>query len=272
MATALLSKNEPAITALGVVAPPPIQITTPTFDGSLAMLFACVRDHKVDLLDVPLAPICEAYFQYLLSATGTELDEAASALAALAYLLERKAWLLLPQPEIEEPAFEELTELPSASIGDFSLAMEVLQSWHDERSDWYFRDSSVHTSAFELPFELKNVSAADLSRAFQRVIDRSRPQEMPLLSKPRRSLQEEMQVVLDRVRPSWTTLGEIFGEAATRTDCVYWFLAILELVKQGDVQLRAEEDDVWFMRPAAPRARVIQKEPTQGALEFQEAA
>ena len=40
------------ISALGVIAPPPIHVTTPTFDGSLAMLFQCVRDHKIHLLDV----------------------------------------------------------------------------------------------------------------------------------------------------------------------------------------------------------------------------
>ena len=75
----------------GVIAPPPIQVECPKFSGSLAMLFACVRDRKVELLDVPLFPICEAYFAYLMESDWANLDEAASALAALAYLLERKA-------------------------------------------------------------------------------------------------------------------------------------------------------------------------------------
>src|SRR5579862_9053880 len=92
-----------AIAALGVVAPPPILVQTPTFDGSLGMLFQCVRDQKVDLMEVPLAPICEAYFLYLMQSADVQLDEAAAALIALAYLLERKAWGLLPVFEpIEE--------------------------------------------------------------------------------------------------------------------------------------------------------------------------
>ena len=70
----------------GIIAPPPIQVESPRFSGSLAMLFACVRERKVDLLDIPLFPICEAYFTYLMDSELADLDEAAAALAALSYL------------------------------------------------------------------------------------------------------------------------------------------------------------------------------------------
>src|SRR3712207_861248 len=96
------------LSPLGVVAPPPIHVESPRFTGSLATLFTCVRDRKVDLLDVLLFPICEAYFAYLLGTVDKDLDEAAAALAALAYLLERKAWALLPTPEPEPEVEEEL--------------------------------------------------------------------------------------------------------------------------------------------------------------------
>src|ERR1051326_3802442 len=83
-------KHDEAVTALGVIAPPPISVESPHFSGSLAALFACVKERKVDLLDVPLMPVCEAYFLYLFEAAVKDLDEAAAALVALAYLLERK--------------------------------------------------------------------------------------------------------------------------------------------------------------------------------------
>jgi segregation and condensation protein A len=252
--------RELAITlGMGIVAPPPIHVSSPRFDGSLAMLFACVRDHKVDLRDVPLAPICEAYFQYLLSLPKSELDEAAAALSALAYLLERKAWMLIPRPEQSEPEYEEPSELPPSSIGDFATSMEILAMWQSERGDWYFRSPEAGPATYELPYELANVSAVDLSRCFQRVLDRARPQEMPIHKQPRRHLADEMEIVRARVSVSWSRLEEVFGEDATRTDCVYWFLALLELVKQGDVLIRAFEEEVHFMRPAEPRAVLIRE-------------
>lgn len=252
-----LDRPSHSVTALGVVAPPPIHISTPVFDGSLAMLFSCVRDHRVDLLDIPLAPVCEAYFHYLLNLPDADFDEAAAALAALAYLLERKAWLLLPQEEPEPDAYEDSYEPEPSSIGDFAMAMEVLTAWQEERAEWYFRSPDAGPGTYELPYQLANLSAADLSRAFQRVLDRAVPQDMPLLSKPRRSLNEEMQVVLDRLNGQWQSLTSVFGESATRTDCVYWFLALLELVRQGDAEVKVLDEEPVFARNQAPRAKVV---------------
>ena len=88
-------KPEEAVSPLGVVSPPPIYVDSPYFSGSLGALFGCVRERKLDLALVPLLPICEAYFSYLLQATFSDLDHRTAALSALAYLLERKAWDLV---------------------------------------------------------------------------------------------------------------------------------------------------------------------------------
>ena len=126
-----LLSAEHAISPLGVVAPPPIHVQSAAFEGSLAMLFNCVREHKVELLDIPLAPICEAYFAYILSSPDTGLDEAAAALVALAYLLERKAWLLLPTPEPEPEELDALEPL-EPTVHEFTAAIEALRIWHAE--------------------------------------------------------------------------------------------------------------------------------------------
>ncbi|RYG37700.1 hypothetical protein EON81_05955, partial [bacterium] len=76
--------DEATLTPLGVVAPLPIHVESPAFTGPLGTLFLAVRDHRVDLLDIPLFPICEAYLTYLAMLPETPLDEAATALSALA--------------------------------------------------------------------------------------------------------------------------------------------------------------------------------------------
>lgn len=235
------------VTALGVIAPPPIHVQTPTFDGSLATLFQFVRDHKVDLLDVPLFPICEAYFSYLVGAEQ-DLDSAAAALSALAYLLERKAWLLLPVPEPEPDEYEEPMELPEPTSQEFHLAIEVLQQWHEERSQLYFRSADAGPDLYELPYTLANVSSSDLARAFERLLRKAEPEPMRPLSKPRRSLEEQIKVVLLAVGHDWKTLEQLVTEPFTRSEAVYWFLALLELMRLGQVQARLTEDDVEFAR------------------------
>jgi segregation and condensation protein A len=240
-----LADRRDRVTALGVVAPPPIHITTPTFDGSLATLFACVRDHQVDLLGVPLFPVCEAYFAYMLNTEIRDLDQAAAALVALSYLLERKAWLLLPVPD-PEPEFEEPMDAIEPSIQEFAIAIDALRLWYAERSMLFFRSPEAGPDPYELPYSLANVSVGDLARAFERLLKRASPEPLEPLSKPRRSLQDQMQAVLLAVGTEWKTLGQLVSEPFTRAEAVYWFLALLELIRIGKVFARVVSDDVEF--------------------------
>ncbi len=245
-----ISDRKDRISALGLVAPPPIHVQSPNFDGSLATLFSCVRDHKVDLLDVPLFPICEAYFSYLMLSEIKDLDEAAAALSALAYLLERKAWLLLPVIE-PEPEFEEPMDLPDPTSHEYQFAIQALQIWQEERSQLFFRSPEAGPDLYELPYTLGNVNAADLARAFERILRKAKPDQLAPINKPRKSLQEQMKLVLTVLTLDWQGLESLIVQPYTRSDAVYWFLALLELIRLGQVTARVESDEVEFARARA---------------------
>lgn len=242
---ALVERNP--ISALGVIAPPPIHVSTPTFDGSLAMLFQCVRDHKVQLLDVPLFPICEAYFLYLINLEDTCLDEAAAALAALSYLLERKAWLLLPVEE-PEPEMVEAMELPTPTAHEYDLAIESLRVWHEERAQIFFRSPDVGPDPYELPLDLSNISSGDLAKALERLLRRAKPEDVRPLGKPRKSLSDQMRIVLHALSDEWRSLEDMVQDPFTRSEAVYWFLALLELIRLGQAAVKIEGEDVVFAR------------------------
>lgn len=249
--------ERPGISALGIVAPPPIHVTTPTFDGSLAMLFQCVRDHKVHLLDVPLYPICEAYFLYLINLDQTNLDEAAAALAALAYLLERKAWLLLPVPD-PEPELDEPMELPTPTAHEYHAAIESLRIWHEERAQIFFRSVESGPDPYELPVNLENVSTGDLAMALERLLRRAKPEPVKPLNKPRKSLSDQMRIVLKALSEDWRTLEDMIEEPFTRSEAVYWFLALLELIRLGQAAAQVEDDEVRFARATHTPAPVTE--------------
>ncbi|MBS1727297.1 MAG: segregation/condensation protein A [Armatimonadetes bacterium] len=232
-----------AITPIGVVSPPPILVQTPAFEGTLAALFRCVRDHKVDLMEVPLEPICEAYLDYLMASPDTNLDEAAAALTVLAYLLERKAWQLLPVEEDEEPEFEEPTALPDPTAYEYSDVIQLLLTGHDERSKLFFRTNGPDPSLYEIPYSVGEVTIGDLARAFESLIRRAQPGQVELLGKPRKSLNEQMRVVLLALNKEFRPITALFVGSYTRSDAVYWFLALLELIrlKQALVKLNGEE-------------------------------
>jgi len=245
--TARRELAERGIPALGLISPPPIHVQTPTFEGSLATLFRCVKERKVDLLDIPLFPICEAYFAYLMHGAAQDLDEAAAALAALGYLLERKAWSLLPVLE-PEPEFEEPLELPEPTSHEYRSAIEALQFWQAQRSLLFFRSPEMGPDPYELPYTLGNVSIADLALAFERIIRKAIPDVIEPTATPRKSLAEQMRRVLLAISYEFKSLLELIPEDFTRTDAVYWFLSLLELVRLGQVSARKDEDEVRFGR------------------------
>lgn len=239
-------KAEP-VAALGLVAPPPIYVQSPRFEGSLAVLFECVRDSKVRLDEVPLLPICEAYFEYVLSWATPNLDEAAAALAALAYLLERKAWGLLPISE-PEPALEETLELPAASVGSYEPAVDALEVWREERSRRFFRTGELGVDVYELPVELDNVRLADLAATFERVMRKARPDPIEQLGAPRQSVETVMRgllLLLGEAAP----LESFLPAGFTRSDAVFTFLALLELIRLGQAHVELHDDgDARFAR------------------------
>lgn len=235
------------VAGLGLVAPPPIHIQAPAFEGSLAMLLRCVRDHKVELRDVPLLPVCEAYFEYLVQSNLADLDEAAAALLALSYLLERKAWAMLPVDE-PEPAPEEPMELPEPTVQEYAPAIEALKTWHEERAKRFFRSPDAGPEPYELPFTLANVKVEDLAMALERVLRRAVPTTVEPLSRARRSISEQMRIVLAALSTEFKPLEDAIPSPYTREDAVYWFLALLELIRLARVNIRVTENEVAFCK------------------------
>jgi segregation and condensation protein A len=238
----------PAITALGVVAPPPIFVQTPAFEGTLATLFRCVREHKVDLMEVPLEPICEAYLMYLMESAATNLDEAAAALTVLAYLLERKAWQLLPVQESDEPEIEEPMALADPTVYEYGDVILALIGGHEERSKLFFRTSGPDLAQYEMPFSIGEVTPGDLARAFERLIKRAQPEPVELLSKPRKSIQEQMKIVMLTLSADFKRIDQLFVGEYTRNDAVYWFLALLELIRLHRATVKLEGEEVLFAK------------------------
>ncbi len=248
MATLSRRAQEPVIGPLGVVAPPPIAVECESFTGSLPMLLVAIKAKKVDLMDVPLGPICEAYLMYLLE-SATEVDLASAALPALAYLLERKAWQLLPAEE-PEPEHEGETALILPSIDAYEPVIEALRLLEDERSRLFFRTPET-CAQYELPFELGDVEASDLGRALESLLRRAVPGDAPILARSRRSLSDQMSIVRGALQQQPLPLDDLVVGEFTRAEAVWWFLALLELIRLGQARVRLEGESVLFQRGEA---------------------
>lgn len=218
----------------GLATPIPLRVESPGFAGSLATLFHLARDGRIDLSGIPLTPVCVAYCEYIREMPEHDVDAAGAALLALAYLVERKAWSLLPIADPPPP--EEIAELPEPTAHQYALAVDSLEERHRERSQLFFRQGES-PDAYEVPMGPGSVTAAELAKAFERILLKAKPVDVEPLAKHRPSLADVMKDVLRRIRAAGrATIEGTLPASFTRLDVVFVFLALLELLRIGQVR------------------------------------
>ncbi|HET6645372.1 MAG TPA: segregation/condensation protein A [Fimbriimonadales bacterium] len=235
-------KEQESLSPAGVSTTPPLRVESQAFTGSLATLFHLARDCRVDLVLIPLAPVCEAYIQYIEEMEEGDVDSAGAALLALAYLVERKAWALLPIADPPPP--QELPELPEPTAHEYASVTDSLEEMRRRREQLFFR-AVDQSDAYELPLDLGSLRADDLARVFERLMDRAVPDKVVSLNRPRPSLAEVMRSVVRQIRRlGAATIDDVLPEAFSRLDVVFTFLAVLELLRIGQIKARIADGEV----------------------------
>ena len=76
----------------------------PPFEGPLDLLLHLVQEHQVDIFDIPIARITEAYLAALKTMQEMDIDVAGDFLQMAAQLMLVKSKLLLPRTEVADDA------------------------------------------------------------------------------------------------------------------------------------------------------------------------
>ena len=75
------------------------QILLPAFEGPLDLLLYLIRRDKIDIHDIPIAPITRQYMEYLDLMRELNLELAGEFMVMAATLIHIKSKMLLPRPE-----------------------------------------------------------------------------------------------------------------------------------------------------------------------------
>ena len=78
------------------------QIKLDMFEGPLDLLLHLIREHQVEILDIPISTITEEYLRYLALMQELDLDVAGEFLLMAATLIHIKSKMLLPPEEVTE--------------------------------------------------------------------------------------------------------------------------------------------------------------------------
>jgi segregation and condensation protein A len=223
-------------------------VQTPVFEGPFDLLLHLILREQVDLYEISLSAIVDAYIRELDKMEDLDLDVATEFLMIAATLVELKAKRLLPAEsdidlDDEFALWEERDLLLSRLLEckTFKDAAKTLQQLSAEASRSYPRTAGLEEQFFGLaPDMLEGVDVDDLHRAFLRA---TAPKPVPTVDihhihVTRVSGADAVEELADELpRAGRITFRELTSSFVERLEVVVRFLAVLEMYKQGLVDI-----------------------------------
>jgi len=228
------------------------EVATPVYDGPFDLLLHLILKEEVDIHEVSLTRIVEAYLEEIQRMQMLDLDVATEFLLIASTLVELKTRRLLPGREDmdldEELAMWSERDLLLARLIDCKTFKDVASVFSQltERASLSFPRRSGPDERFAelLPDMLDGVTPVRLQRAYLRVTQPKAPTSIDLfhVAPIRASVADALMEMLDTLpKLGKVTFRQITEAIYDRIEVVVRFLAILELYKQGRVTLEQSD-------------------------------
>ncbi len=234
-----------------------ISVKLQAFEGPLDLLLHLIEKNKINIYDIPIVEITEQYMEYIKQMKEHDLNVVSEFLVMAAWLLEIKSKMLLPKEvndegEEEDPREELVRQLLEYKMYKF-MASELKERQVDAALSFY-KEPTVpkEVAQYEEPVDLEEllsgVSLAKLYKVFELVIKKQKDKVDPIRSKfgqiqkEEVSLSDKMDYVQEYARNNKKfNFRVLLEENKTKMQMIVTFLAILELMKVGDIKISQED-------------------------------
>ena len=234
-----------------------IPVKLEVFEGPLDLLLHLIDKNKIDIYDIPIVEITNQYMEYIRNMQREDLNIMSEFLVMAATLLDIKCRMLLPKEVNEEGEEED----PRQELVEQLLQYKMYKYIAYELKDRELDSDMILYKAPTIPEEVKEyVEPVDLDKLlgdltlqklgaiFQEVMKRQTDKIDPVRSKFGKIEKEEVTLtdkftyihgyMKDHQKFSFRQLLE---KQHTKMHIVVTFLAILEMMKIGEINVRQEE-------------------------------
>jgi segregation and condensation protein A len=221
------------------------------FEGPLDLLLYLVNKAEVDIVQIPVAQIAEQYIEYLDLMRELNIDIAAEYLYMASTLIRLKARELLPPAEgevIEEEEgiynkqqlIDQLLEYKKYKEAAFSLRhfeAEQIGCFARGAADQNFIEAPVDNECF-----IGTITVFDLLEAFKRILGRTVDENNYHIVADNVKIDDRIEHVLGVLdHEKEVRFEDLFGDDVRKIVLVVTFMALLELIKMGEIYFRQEE-------------------------------
>lgn len=218
------------------------------FEGPMDLLLYLVKKDHLNIYDIPIAQVTEQYLKYLNLMQLLDVNIAGEFLVVAATLMQIKSKMLLPVEKVEGSDAEELD--PRAELvrrlleyEKFKEIAESLRQREDAQRQVFTRPKAEAEKETAEPGKDAYFEASifDLINAFSRAL-KDVPKEMFYeVIKDEFTIGEKTHQILHLLLVAPVVrLSELFSKAKNKLEVIATFLAVLELVKLGEIVTRQD--------------------------------
>ncbi|MFN7133333.1 MAG: segregation and condensation protein A, partial [Myxococcales bacterium] len=228
------------------------RVALPNFEGPLDLLMHLIREHKIDIFDIPIALITEKYLETLEVMKQLDLDVAGEFIMMAASLAHIKSRMLLPRQEVSGP--EETQEEqgdPREELVRRLLNYQKYRAAAEELGRMDVLDRDVFTrkvSAEPVPLGDNEVGFAEVSvfkliEALDRALKAAKKEIPHQVFVDRLSIGDAISKLIDRLKSEpKLSFFELLAGQGERHRIVVTFLALLEMCKLRLIRIYQETE------------------------------
>ncbi len=221
------------------IPPDALEIFLDSFQGPLDLLLYLIRKHSLEVLDIPMADLTRQYMAYVELMRANQLELAAEYLLMTALLIEIKSRMLLPRPVISdsEDDLDPRAELVRRLLEYEQIKIAANQLNEIPQVDRDFTLIQILIEQVTVK-HLPKVSANDLHNAWITLAIRAKNMRHHRVIRSKLSVRSYMSHIIRNLHGcEFIEFNKLFGETAGAPEIVVTFLALLELVKEGLIEI-----------------------------------
>lgn len=219
-------------------------VDVPGYSGSLEQLVVRAQRGEVDLDAIAVAEITGSY-RARIDAAGDQVDlqEMADFLSLAARLVALKAARLNPAEIVamDDPEEEDAGGEAGRRLTEYRLFKAAAEALLAEAAEEGARSFLGLVAPDVIPVERLRIAPERLAAAFREVLARLSETEPLPLEAITFSVEEKLEELRDRLRGGRLAFEELFAAVHTRLEAVACFLALLELLRLGEVIVEQDE-------------------------------
>jgi len=233
-----------------------IPVKLQVFEGPLDLLLHLIDKNKIDIYDIPIVEITNQYMQYIQAMERKDMNVMSEFLVMAATLLDIKCKMLLPVEVVEEEEEDPRQELVEQLL-QYKLYKYMSYELKDRQMEGertFYKEPTIPEELLEYvePVNLEellgDLTLPKLNQIFQDVLRKQENKIDPVRShfgkieKEEVSLPEKLGIVREYIKKHKKfSFRKLLEKQASKMQVVVTFLAILELMKMGTIQISQKD-------------------------------